>query len=54
LAFVYVRVVFENLQASEPYILAGIYLPALLIVVWQERARLAALASRFGLPAVGR
>ncbi len=50
IAFFYVKIVFGNFLASGPYILAGVYLPALLIVLWQERARFAALANRLGIP----
>ncbi|NTW03337.1 MAG: hypothetical protein HGA19_19030 [Oscillochloris sp.] len=48
--FLYVRAVYITFWGSGPFILAGIYLPALLIVLWQSRAELRLLANRFRLP----
>jgi hypothetical protein len=47
--FLYVRVVYITFWGSGPYILAGVYLPALLIVLWQSRAELRLLAHRLRL-----
>ncbi|MEI7769120.1 MAG: hypothetical protein WCI67_03975 [Chloroflexales bacterium] len=52
-AFLYVRVVYTSFWGSGAYILAGVYLPALILVLWQDRAELLGLAERLGLP-VGR
>lgn len=44
--FFYVRAIYTSFWGSSPFILAGIYLPALLIVLWQSRPELRVLVSK--------
>jgi hypothetical protein len=37
IAFFYVRYTYITLWASAPYLLAGVYLPAFLIILWQQQ-----------------
>lgn len=50
IAFFYVRLVYGNFWEAKPAILIGVYLPAILIVLWQERLQITNWLVRLGVP----
>jgi hypothetical protein len=48
-AFFVVRLLYVSFWGAGPFLLVGLYLPALLIVLWQERARLRGFLMRLRL-----